>query len=243
MGAIVGQRAPQGARAWQTEKTVTTCSYCADGCRLVLHSYQDRVVRVASEVGKGLNGGNLCVKGRFGLGYADSPDRLTTPLVRNAKGELRRPPGTRRLRWSRTGSPRRKKAKGGQAVGCHLRHPRHQRGRLSAAEAHARRGGLQQRRRHRPCGAGCLREGALAAAFGLARRPTRARTLAQADVILVVGANLTESHPVLALEVIKALREGKTVIVIDPRTTELAGKAALSPGREAGHRPGGACGR
>jgi predicted molibdopterin-dependent oxidoreductase YjgC len=42
---------------------------------------------------------------------------------------------------------------------------------------------------------------------------------------LVVGANLTESHPVLALDVIKALRGGKTVIVIDPRTTELAGKA------------------
>ncbi len=46
-------------------------------------------------------------------------------------------------------------------------------------------------------------------------------------MVLVVGANLTESDPVLALEVIKALRGGKTVIVIDPRATELASKAAL----------------
>ncbi len=53
VGAIVGQRAPKGAREWQTEKTVTTCSYCADGCRLVLHSYRDKVVRMASEVGRG----------------------------------------------------------------------------------------------------------------------------------------------------------------------------------------------
>ena len=46
VGAIVGQRAPLGARAWQTTATATTCSYCADGCRLVVHSFRDRVVRI-----------------------------------------------------------------------------------------------------------------------------------------------------------------------------------------------------
>ena len=55
-------------------------------------------------------------------------------------------------------------------------------------------------------------------------------------MILVVGANLTESDPVLALEVIKAMRQGKTVIVIDPRTTELARRAkhhlAVKPGTD-----------
>jgi NADH-quinone oxidoreductase subunit G len=88
VGAVIGQRTPQGAREWQTSKTVTTCSYCSNGCRLVVHSYRDKVVRVASETEKGLNGGNLCVKGRFGIGYANAPDRLTTPLVRNAAGDL-----------------------------------------------------------------------------------------------------------------------------------------------------------
>jgi predicted molibdopterin-dependent oxidoreductase YjgC len=60
--------------------------------------------------------------------------------------------------------------------------------------------------------------------------------MGEADVILVVGANLTESHPVLALEVIKALRLGKSVVVIDPRETELATKAtvhlAVKPGTD-----------
>ena len=51
--------------------------------------------------------------------------------------------------------------------------------------------------------------------------------LAAADVIMVVGANLTESHPVLALEVVKALRAGKKIIVIDPRRTEIAAKASI----------------
>ena len=89
VGAIVGQRTPQGARAWQTTETATTCSYCADGCRLLVHSFRDRVVRVSSEEQKGLNGGNLCVKGRFALGYADAADRLTAPQVAQAEGELK----------------------------------------------------------------------------------------------------------------------------------------------------------
>jgi len=73
VGAVVGQRTPQGAREWQTSKTVTTCSYCADGCRLLVHSYRGKVVRVASELETGLNQGNLCVKGRFGMGYVNAP--------------------------------------------------------------------------------------------------------------------------------------------------------------------------
>ncbi len=88
VGAVAGQRSPLGARAWQTTKTATTCSYCADGCRLLVHSFRDRVVRVSSEEGKGLNGGNLCVKGRFALGYADAADRLTAPQVAQAGGGL-----------------------------------------------------------------------------------------------------------------------------------------------------------
>jgi len=51
--------------------------------------------------------------------------------------------------------------------------------------------------------------------------------LHEADVIFVVGSNTTEAHPVLALELIKALREGKTMIVADPRKIDLARKAHL----------------
>ncbi len=51
--------------------------------------------------------------------------------------------------------------------------------------------------------------------------------LHEADVIFVIGSNTTEAHPVLALEVIKALREGKTMIVADPRKIDLARKAHL----------------
>ena len=234
VGAIVGQRAPQGAREWQTEKTVSTCSYCADGCRLVLHSYRDRVVKVASEVGKGLNGGNLCIKGRFGMGYADSPDRLTKPLVRNSKGELEETTWEAALALVKDNITAAKKAKGGEAVAA-----------ICGTHATNEAAYLLQKLMRSVVGSNSIdaidhaeqaaSEQVLEAAFGLAAATDSRAGLAEADVILVVGANLTESHPVLALEVIKAVRGGKTVIVMDPRGTELAGKAAL----HLAVRPGG----
>ena len=51
--------------------------------------------------------------------------------------------------------------------------------------------------------------------------------LSEADVLLIVGSNTTEAHPVIALEVVKALRAGKTLIVADPRKIDLARKAHL----------------
>ena len=226
VGSVTGQRTPQGAREWQTDKTSTTCSYCANGCQLVLHSYRSKVVRVASELQKGLNAGNLCVKGRFGIGYANAPDRLTTPLVRNAEGRLEAVSWEQALRHVVEKAVAIRTERGGQAV-------------AAVCGTHCTNEGayLLQKLMRTLLGSNNIdsidhgeqaaSEEALAAAFGLAAATNSRQDLAAADVILVIGANLTESDPVLALDVIKALRKGKTVVVIDPRTTELAGRATL----------------
>ncbi len=224
VGAIVGQRTPQGAREWQTEKTVTTCSYCGDGCRLVLHSYRDKVVRVASQTEKGLNQGNLCIKGRFGLGYANSPDRLTKPLVRGAGGKLEETSWADALALVKEKLAAVRAEKGGKAIaaiaGTNLTNEaayltqKLLRTVLSSNNVDAIDHGEQ-----------AAAEGALTKALGVAVATNSRKDLGAATAILVVGANLTESDPVLALDVIKALRSGKTVIVLDPRSTELATKA------------------
>lgn len=226
VGAIVGQRTPGGARAWQTEKTVTTCGYCADGCRLVLHSYRGKVVRVDSETEKGLNAGNLCVKGRFGIGYVDSPERLTTPLVRNSDGALEIVSWDDALRYVTEKIKSVSAAKGGQSVGA-----------ICGTHCTNEAGYLLQKLMRAVVGSNnvdtidhaeqAASEEALGVALGGTAATNSRRDLDQADVILVIGANLTESHPVLALEVIKAVRRGKTLIVVDPRRTELAAKATL----------------
>jgi formate dehydrogenase alpha subunit len=235
VGAIVGQRASQGARQWQTEKTVTTCSYCGDGCRLVLQSYHGKVVKITSEVQKGLNQGNLCIKGRFGMGYAESPDRLTKPLVRNDKGELEEASWEQALARVKENVAAVRAENGGKAVAA-----------ICGTHCTNEAGYLVQKMMRTAVGSNnvdaidhdeqAATEKALKTALGLAVATNSRKDLEAADVIVVVGADLTESDPVLALSVIKALRGGKTAIVVDPLTTELAAKAkyhlAVKPGTD-----------
>ena len=60
--------------------------------------------------------------------------------------------------------------------------------------------------------------------------------LRDADVMFIIGSNTTEAHPVLSLEVVKALREGKTLIVADPRKIDVARAGPRAPAAEARHQ-------
>ena len=72
-----------------TERIVaTTCPYCGVGCQVDLHITDNTIHRVSGVFESPVNHGNLCVKGRFGTDYVDSPDRLTQPLVRSG-GKLK----------------------------------------------------------------------------------------------------------------------------------------------------------
>lgn len=88
VGALVEKDARYKVRPWETQKVRTTCSYCGVGCQMYLHVQDNRVVKITG-VEDGLpNYGSLCVKGRFGFDFIHSPQRLTTPLIRE-KGQLR----------------------------------------------------------------------------------------------------------------------------------------------------------
>jgi len=67
------------------EVTETTCCYCGCGCNITLHTRGNTVARVSSRPDNH-NQGWLCVKGRFGYEFINSPDRLTSPLIRKKKG-------------------------------------------------------------------------------------------------------------------------------------------------------------
>jgi len=86
-GALTEKLSKYKGRIWETEQTDTVCSYCGVGCRMKLHTKNNEVVGVTADVNVGSNNGNLCVKGRFGFGFINHPDRLTTPLVRK-RGKL-----------------------------------------------------------------------------------------------------------------------------------------------------------
>jgi predicted molibdopterin-dependent oxidoreductase YjgC len=81
VGALVEKDVRYRVRPWETEKIRTTCSYCGVGCQLELHVKNNQVVKVngADAIP---NYGSLCVKGRFGFNFINSPERLTKPLIK-----------------------------------------------------------------------------------------------------------------------------------------------------------------
>jgi len=81
VGALVEKNTRYKIRPWETRKVQTTCSYCGVGCQIYLHVKDNQVVRV-SGADAAPNFGSLCVKGRFGYDFIGSPERLTTPLIR-----------------------------------------------------------------------------------------------------------------------------------------------------------------
>lgn len=82
VGALTAKMSRGLGRAIDVRKVTTTCPYCGVGCSLELHVRKGRVIEVASSEESAVNKGSLCVKGRFGFGFINHPDRLATPLVR-----------------------------------------------------------------------------------------------------------------------------------------------------------------
>lgn len=75
-------------RPWELNQTISTCTYCSDGCQLSVGARGNEVVRIVARdrYVNGLNGEFLCVKGRFGHPFINHPDRIRTPLIRYQKG-------------------------------------------------------------------------------------------------------------------------------------------------------------
>ena len=232
VGAVTGQRTQFGVRTWQTDKVRTVCSYCSNGCELLVHGYNGRLVQVQSEQGRGLNQGNLCVRGRFGQGYVNASDRLLQPLMRDSAGELQ--PATWDEALARIASEAEAaREQGGEAFaalcGAHVTneaaHLLQKLARTVMGSQNLDSVDLYRRR---------AADEALERALGSSSATGTRKDLATADVIMVIGSNITDSNPVLSLAIVKAVRDGRTVTVIDPRSTDLARKATFHLAPEPG---------
>ena len=89
VGALTFKQARFQGRPWDLQKVRTTCTYCGVGCQMDLNVHDGKIIKVTGNREYGLpNEGSLCVKGRFGMDFVSSPDRLKTPLIRK-DGELK----------------------------------------------------------------------------------------------------------------------------------------------------------
>ncbi|HEX74983.1 MAG TPA: formate dehydrogenase subunit alpha [Dehalococcoidia bacterium] len=204
---------------WQglPESTVTTtCGYCGVGCQLNLEIKGGKIVRVAPVLDNSVNQGQACVKGRFGIAeFVHHPQRLTTPLIQR-NGELVEASWDEALTLV---TKRLANYKGNQFAF------------ISSAKCTNEENYLAQkftrmvmatnnidhcaRLCHAPTVAG------LAQAFGSGAMTNSINEIKDAACILVIGSNTSSGHPVIALEIIKAVRNGGKLIVANPREIEL----------------------
>ncbi|MFP5020057.1 formate dehydrogenase subunit alpha [Pseudonocardia phyllosphaerae] len=204
-----------------TRSVITTCAYCGVGCSFKAELRGSELVRMVPYKDGGANEGHSCVKGRFAFGYASHPDRVMAPMVRDSIAD-----DWREVSWDEAiaHTARRlleiREEHGRGSIGAIIS------SRTTNEEVYV----VQKMVRaafgnnnvdtcarvcHSPTGYG------LKQTFGESAGTQDFSSVDEADVIVVIGANPTDGHPVFGSRMKRRLRNGAKLIVIDPRRIDL----------------------
>ncbi|OIR16734.1 putative formate dehydrogenase [mine drainage metagenome] len=206
----------------QAEHSVTTtCAYCGVGCGFKAEMQGSEVVRMVPWKDGRANEGHACVKGRFAWGYATHADRITKPMIR---AKISDP--WREVSWEDAIAHA-----AGEFRRIQDKHGRNSIGALVSSRCTNEEDYLVQklvraafgnnnvdtcaRVCHSPTGYG------LKQTLGESAGTQTFKSVEKADVIMVVGANPTDGHPVFASRMKRRLRAGAKLIVLDPREIDL----------------------
>ncbi len=219
-------------------KVITTCAYCGVGCGFEAEVKGTEVVRMTPWQDGRANEGHSCVKGRYAWGYATHTDRVTTPLIRDRITDPWRPVG-----WDEAiGFAARR------LLDLQARHGRNAVGGITSSRCTNEEAYLVQklvraalgtnnvdtcaRVCHSPTGYG------LGQTFGTSAGTQTFKSVERADVVLVIGANPGDAHPVFASRLKRRLREGARLIVADPRRIDLVQAPHVHAEHHLALRPG-----
>ena len=214
-------------RESRIKKTKTVCTYCGVGCSFDIWTHDRHILKVEPANGP-TNGVSTCVKGKFSWDFVNSPDRLTTPLIRERSAEGDR---FRAATWDEALDlvSRRftetKTATGADSLAF-----------ISSSKCTNEESYLMQKLARAVIGTNnmdnCSRYCQAPATIGLFRTvgyggdSGSIADIEHADLVIVIGSNTTESHPVLATRVKRAHKQGKLkLIVSDLREHEMARRA------------------
>ena len=200
---------------------LTTCAYCGVGCSFKAEMRGSEVVRMVPYKDGKANAGHACVKGRFAWGYATHQDRITKPMIRRSiQDPWREVSWEEALGYAASELRRIQQTYGINAVGgisssrC-TNEEVYLVQKLMRAALGTNNVDTCARVCHSPTGYG------LGQTFGTSAGTQTFKSVEQADVIVVIGANPTDAHPVFGSRLKKRLRGGAKLIVIDPRQIEL----------------------
>ncbi len=205
----------------------TTCAYCGVGCSFIAQMKGDKVLRMIPDKNGGANEGHSCVKGRFAFGYATHKDRITNPMIRdNITDPWRQVSWEEAISFAAMRLKTIQKDYGRKAIG----------GITSSRCTNEEVWVVQKLIRaafgnnnvdtcarvcHSPTGYG------LNQAFGTAAGTQDFESVEHSDVILVIGANPTDAHPVFGSRMKQQIRKGAKIIVCDPRKIDLVRSAHI----------------
>ncbi len=225
-----------GAHLVEADRKVdSVCPYCGVGCLLTYHVKDDEIVRVEGRDGPA-NFSRLCVKGRYGFDYVNHPQRLLKPLIRKegvAKGlnEHFDPSDPSKMFREASWDEAMQLATGG------LKQIKDQLGGAGLAGFGSAKGSNEEAYLFqklvrvgfgtnnvdhctRLCHASSV--AALLEGIGSGAVSNQVEDVKHAEVFLVIGSNPTTNHPVAATFMKNAIREGKKLILLDPRKTDMA---------------------
>lgn len=200
---------------------VTTCAYCGVGCTFRAEMRGEQLVRMVPWKDGKANRGHSCVKGRFAWGYAQHRERILKPMIRSSISEP-----WREVEWDEAFA-----YAASELNRISAKYGKHALGGITSSRCTNEETFLVQklvragfgnnnvdtcaRVCHSPTGYG------LKTTFGTSAGTQDFDSVEDCDVMLVIGANPTDGHPVFASRMKRRLRQGAKLIVIDPRRIDL----------------------
>ena len=200
---------------------ITTCAYCGVGCSFRAEMKGGELVRMVPNKDGQANHGHSCVKGRFAIGYATHPDRIMKPMIRSKISDP-----WREVSWEDAIAYAASEFKRIQA-----KYGRDSIGGITSSRCTNEETYLVQKLVRAAFGNNnvdtCARVCHSPTGYGLKQTLGESAgtqdfdSVMKADVIMVIGANPTDGHPVFASQMKRRLRNGAKLIVADPRRIDL----------------------
>ncbi len=212
------------ARENQIKRTKTVCVYCGVGCSFEVWTKGRKVLKVEPKPESPANGVLTCVKGKFGWDFVNSPDRITRPLIREGD-KFREATWEEAISYVAKRLREIKERYGPDSIGFIASD------KMSNEEAY-----LLQKLARAVIGTNNVDNSArycqapatvgLWRTVGIGADSGTFKDIENADLIIIVGHNTTESHPVAGSKVKRAQKiRGAKVVVIDVRRHEIAERA------------------
>lgn len=221
-----------------THAVITTCAYCGVGCGLKAELKGEKIVRMTPWKDGQANEGHTCVKGRFAWGYTQHPDRITTPMIRRHINEpWQQVSWEEALSYAAAEIKRIQSKYGTDAVGgitssrC-TNEETYLVQKLVRAAFGNNNVDTCARVCHSPTGFG------LKQTLGESAGTQTFESIAHSDIIVVIGANPSDAHPVFASRMKRRTRQGAKLIIIDPRAINLVSSAHVKADYHLPLKPG-----